>query len=135
VANLTVTGQVAAVMALSVPSVEVMSPAAPAQVSTAQLPVLFVRNAKIVMSDRSLSGGKGGLSPIAFEICVIVEAVRQGNQVDTYAKSRLIMDELAAAIEASSLSLRLDSCSIFETFESASNETAYFAVIAELSMS
>ena len=130
----TVSGQVAKVMDFTMPSVLVKVQGPPTQVSTGSLPLLFVRNAKMSNQERSL-GYKEGLTPITFEICVLVEAVRQGNQDDCYAKMRLIMDEMHDALEANADAIRLDAYSIYETFESGTDSAVFYAVVGEISTS
>lgn len=129
--SITITGQAATVMSFSMPSVQVQYPAAPAQVSTGMLPVMFTRNMRLENTERNLTFGSGSLNTINFEICVLVEAVRQGTQFESYELTRAIMDELAAALEVNAATLYLDFYNILETFETA-GETVFFAVVAEV---
>ena len=128
---ITVSGQVAKVVALSVPSVITKLESAPSQASTGQFPLLFVRDASVEMGERTMSFAAGGLCVIPFQICVLVEPVRQGNQFDTYKKVRTIIDELQSALENNARELHLDYYNIREDFEQV-GETAYFAVIADV---
>ena len=129
--SITVTGQVAAVMAFNMPSIVTKSPSAPTQVSTGQFPVLFVRNVRVENTERNLTFASGSLNVINFEIVVLVEAARQSNQADVYVLSRAIMDELVAELEENAAAISLDFYTVLETFETA-GETAYFAVLAEV---
>lgn len=128
---ITVTGQVNTVMAFSMPSVTTKLSSAPTQVSTGKFPVMFVRNVRVENMERTLSFASGSLNTINFEIVVLVEAARQGNQDDVYTLSRSIMDEMVAELEENASALQLDSYNVIETFESA-GDTAYFAVLAEV---
>lgn len=132
---MTATGLIATVMNFDVPSVRTLYPSAPNQVSTSELPLLFVRNVKVTQLERTLSGGQSGLPSFTFQICVLVETMRQGNQFDTYVTMRRIFDELQAEIEANAELLGLDGYSIDEGFENSSTDTTFFAVVADLRMS
>lgn len=128
---ITVSGQANIVKGFSLPSVVSVMSAAPSQVSTSHLPLLFPRTFVLENSERTLTFGSSSLNVITFEICVIVEAVRQGTQQDTYDLTRLIMDELQAELESNAAALHLDFYNIRETFETA-GETTFFAVIANV---
>lgn len=128
---ITVSGQANIVKGFSLPSVVSVMSAAPSQVSTSHLPLLFPRTFVLENSERTLTFGSSSLNVITFEICVIVEAVRQGTQQDTYDLTRLIMDELQAEIESNAAALHLDFYNIRETFETA-GETTFFAVVANV---
>lgn len=133
--RLTVTGLISAVTNFEVPSVRTIYPSAPTQVSTSELPLMFVRNVKTAQLERTLTGGQSGLPSFSFEICILVEAMRQGNQFDTYVTMRRIFDELQAEIEANAEILGLDGYSIDEGFENSTTDVSFFAVVAELRMS
>ena len=132
--ELTVSGQVATIMNFNMPSILVKLKGPPSQVSTGSLPLMFVRNAKVTSNELSL-GYTEGLAPITFEICVLVEAVRQGNQEDCYTKMRLIMDEMHTALKDNAALLRLDSYNVYETYESGSDSAVFYAVVGEISTS
>lgn len=129
--SITVSGQANVVKTFSLPSVATVSSSAPSQVSTSHLPFLFPRSFVLENSERTMTFTSSSLNVITFEICVIVEAVRQGIQEDTYDLTRLIMDELQAEIESEAAALHLDFYTIRETFETA-GDTIFFAVVANL---
>jgi hypothetical protein len=133
--TLTATSLVATVAAFDVPSVRTVHPSAPTQVSTSELPLMFVRNMKVAQLERTLTGSQSGLPTFTLQICVLVEAMRQGNQFDTYVTMRKIFDELQAEIEANAEDLGLDGYSIDEGFENSSTDVSFFAVVADLRMS
>lgn len=129
--KITATGQTAVVMGFTMSHVATKYPAAPAQVSTGQFPVLFIRNMRVENMERNLTFASGALNAINFEIVVLVEAARQSNQFDAYELTRTIIDELVDELESNAAALKLDNYTVLETFETA-GETAYFAVLAEV---
>lgn len=128
---ITVSGQANVVKTFSLTSVATVSGVTPSQLSTAQLPLLFPRSFVLENSERTLTFGSSSLNTITFEICVIVEAVRQSIQEDVYDLTRQIIDELQAEIEDNATELALDFYTIRETFETA-GETTFFAVVANI---
>ena len=130
-ASITVGELATVVNTFSLPSIVSVRASAPSQLSTSHLPLLFPRSLVLENSERSLTFGSSSLTVITFEICIVVEAVRQGNQDDTYILVRDIIDELQAEIEDKASDLKLDFYTIRETFETA-GETAFFAVVANI---
>ena len=126
---ITVAGQVEKVLNLTIPSVVTMSSSPPGTVTSAQLPYLFVRDAKMETIDRDFVFNRSGLKVITFEICVIIEPSRQNTQPASYTLSRAIMDELSNALETNAADLSLEGYSIEEKFEM-SGDTVYFVVVS-----
>lgn len=127
--NITVESTVERILALQIPSVKVNQSFPPASVSTAQLPLLYVRDMSISLDELTMTFS-GGSSVVSGEIVILVEASRQNTQEELYKKTRKIMDELYQAL-VESPSLRLLDFTIKEDFVSAET-TSYFIVVAAI---
>lgn len=116
------------IMSLNFPGVKTMMRYPPMTVSSAQLPLLYVRNCQFSIDQRSFSF-QGGLRTIGAEIVVIVDVSRQNTTEELYTKTRTMMDNIAAVIDANAAELRLDDYLIKEDFE-AVDTNSYFVVSA-----
>lgn len=116
--------------AMSIPGVKSIRKAAPASVSSAMLPLGYVRNCAIAMDQRSLTFA-GGMRVVSCELVILVEASRQGTVDDLYELTRQVADNVAAAIDANAAVLRLDDYSVREDFEGV-EASSYFVVLATI---
>lgn len=101
------------------------------QISTAQLPLLFVRYAQIGRSENTLSFTGGGIRNAEFEIVVLVDAARQSLQTKNYEAMRVLMTELSDKWELNSSTLQILSYTIREGDETV-GDTNYYAIIANV---
>lgn len=116
--------------AMSIPGVKSIRKAAPASVSSAMLPLGYIRNCAITTDQRSLSFS-GGMRIVTCELVILIDASRQGTVEDLYDLTRQIEDDLAIAIDANAAVLRLDDYAIKEDFEGVET-SSYFVVIATI---
>jgi hypothetical protein len=115
-------------MSLTFPGVKTMMRYPPMSVSSAQLPLLYVRNCQFSIDQRSLNF-QGGLRTIGAEIVVIVDVSRQNTTEELYSKTRTMMDSVANVIDQNAAALRLDDYLIKEDFE-AVDTNSYFVISA-----
>ena len=118
------------IMGMDFPNVKTKMRYPPMTVSTAQLPLLYVRNCQFGIDQRSLSF-QGGLRTITAEIVVIVDVSRQNVTEELYSKTRAMLDDVAQAIDENAAELRLDDYLIKEDFE-AVDTNSYFIVSATI---
>jgi len=116
------------IMGLTFPGVKTMMRYPPMSVSSAQLPLLYVRNCQFSIDQRSLNF-QGGLRTVGAEIVVIVDVSRQNTNEELYSKTRVMMDNVAQTIDDNAAALRLDDYLIKEDFE-AVDTNSYFVVSA-----
>lgn len=113
-------------------------PNAPYTFSTANFPLLFVRNFKFNLNyEGNLSNSLAASSSLTLssgeaQVVVVIEAFKQGTSVQNYTKSREIISNLADAFLASGLLVDSDGIEIREDFES-TGDTVLFVVIADVS--
>ena len=81
-------------MGLEFPGVKTMMRYPPMSVSSAQLPLLYVRSCQFSIDQRSLNF-QGGLRTVGAEIVVIVDVSRQNTTEELYNKTRTMMDNVA----------------------------------------
>jgi hypothetical protein len=105
---------------------------APYTFSTANFPLLFIRNFKFnlgfggnFLNGLTLSSGEA-------QIVIVVEAFKQGTSVQNYAKSRELISNLADALNNSGLRIDSRGIEIREDFE-LTGDTVLFVVVADVS--
>lgn len=130
---LTIQSTVDKVKALNITGVKSIRKAAPASVSSAMLPLGYIRNCAMTMDQRSLSFS-GGQRIVTCELVILVEASRQGTVDDLYDLTRQIADNTIAAIDENAASLRLSDFSVREDFEGVET-SSYFVVLATIECS
>lgn len=116
------------IVAMNVPGVKSIKPSPPSLVTSAVLPLGYIRNCNIGMDQRSLTFA-GGLQVVTVELVILVDASRQSTVDDLYTETRAIMDNLAASLNTNATILRLDDFNIKEDFE-AIETNSYFVVNA-----
>lgn len=114
------------IVALDIPGVKTIKASPPALVTSASLPLGYIRNCIIGMDQRSLSF-QGGLQIVTVELVILVEASRQSTVDDLYVITRQIMDSVVGVLNTNAASLRLDDFTIKEDFE-AIESNSYFTV-------
>ena len=129
-AAVTLQGTLNKIVALSIPGVKSIRKAPPSLVSSAMLPVGYLRNCVISMDQRSLSF-QGGLQVVTCELVVLVDASRQGTVDDLYERTRQIADDIVHVLNDNAADLRLDDFTIKEDFE-AIETNSYFIVSATI---
>jgi hypothetical protein len=123
---LTITETINAVVSMNIPGVKAIREAPPPSVSSAMLPLGYIRNCTIGHDARTLNlAGAGTI--VTCELVILVDASRQGTVEDLYRETREIMDSLATTLLENSANLRLDDFSIKEDFE-AVEVNSYFVV-------
>lgn len=127
---ITLTETVNKIAALSIPNVKTMRKSAPSSVSSAMLPLGYVRNAMIAKDQRSLSF-QGGLRVVTCELVILIDPSRQSTLEDLYVLSRQIADDLAIALDDNAATLRLDDYVVKEDFEGVES-SSYFVVSATI---
>lgn len=127
-AELTVNNTLDAIMALTFPGVKTMLRYPPMNVSSAQLPLLYVRNCQFSIDQRTLNFN-GGLRVVGAEIVVILDASRQSSPEELYKQTRTMLDNVAATLDENAAAIRLDDYLIKEDFE-AVETNSYFVVSA-----
>lgn len=127
----TVSEALDAFMSLSYPQIKTLLDQPPYTISTAQLPLAFMRFVEIERSQPSLNFRPGLVNGSA-EFVVIVDASRQNLQGKNYELTRSIIEELVATWEANSEEIQLISFRIAENFENV-GETTYHSITAEVS--
>lgn len=125
---ITVNGTLDALMGLTFPGVKTMMRYPPMSVSSAQLPLLYIRNCTFSIDQRSLSFA-GGLRTVSAEVIVILDASRQSSPEELYKQTRTMLDNVAATLDANAAVIRLDDYLIKEDFE-AVDTNSYFVVSA-----
>ncbi len=102
--------------------------------NTAQYPLLFFRNIKIILNyeasqSLSLSTPPSSLdvSTGTAEMVVIVESFRQGTSVQNYGKSRELVNAIADALNNSDIVIDVDGVEIEEDFE-LTGDTVLFVI-------
>lgn len=125
---ITVNGTLDTLMGMTFPGVKTMMRYPPMSVSSAQLPLLYVRNCQFSIDQRSLSF-QGGLRTVGAEIIVILDASRQSSPEELYKQTRMMLDNVAATLDANAAAIRLDDYIIKEDFE-AVDTNSYFVVSA-----
>lgn len=127
---ITLTGTINTIASLSIPNVKTMRKSAPSSVSSAMLPMGYVRNAIISKDDRSLSF-QGGLRIVTCELVILIDPSRQSTIEDLYILSRQIADDLAITLDDNAAALRLEDYVIKEDFEGVES-SSYFVVSATI---
>lgn len=127
---ITLTETVNKIAALSIPNVKTMRKSAPSSVSSAMLPLGYIRNAMIAKDQRSLSF-QGGLRVVTCELVILIDPSRQSTLEDLYVLSRQIADDLAIALDDNAATLRLDDYVVKEDFEGV-EASSYFVVSATI---
>jgi hypothetical protein len=102
--------------------------------NTADYPLLFFRNIKIILNyEESLTLSLANLpssldvSTGTAEMVVIVESFRQGTSVQNYAKSRDLVNAIADALNSSDIVIDVDGVEIEEDFE-LTGDTVLFVI-------
>lgn len=102
--------------------------------NTADYPLLFFRNIKIILNYEgsltlSLVNPPSSLdvSTGTAEMVVIVESFRQGTSVQNYAKSRDLVNAIADALNSSDIVIDVDGVEIEEDFE-LTGDTVLFVI-------
>jgi hypothetical protein len=127
-AAVTLQGTIDKLVALTIPNVKSIRESPPSSVSSAMLPVGYIRNGVIALDQRSLSF-QGGLQTVTCELIILVDASRQGTVDELYRRTRQIADDIATVLNANAASLRLDDFTIKEDFEGIETNS-YFIVSA-----
>jgi hypothetical protein len=127
-AELTVNNTLDAIMALTFPGVKTMLRYPPMNVSSAQLPLLYVRNCQFSIDQRTLNFN-GGLRVVGAEVVVILDASRQSSPEELYKQTRTMLDNVAKTLDDNAAAIRLDDYLIKEDFE-AVETNSYFVVSA-----
>lgn len=125
---ITLTETVKKISELSIPGVKTMRKSAPSSVSSAMLPLGYIRNAVIQKDQRSLSF-QGGLRVVTCELVILIDPSRQGTVEDLYNFTRQIADDVAIALDDNAATLRLDDYTVKEDFEGV-EANSYFIVSA-----
>lgn len=103
--------------------------------NTAEYPLLFFRNVKFNLEySASLEYSFAGSTPSTLdlstgsaEMIIIVESFRQGTSAQNYAKSRVLLNAVADAINSSDITIDTDGVEIEEDFE-LTGDTVLFVV-------
>lgn len=126
----TLQGTIDKIKALEIPGVKSIRKSTPSSVSSAMLPLGYIRNGTITTDQRSLTFS-GGMRVVTCELVILVDASRQGTVDDLYDLTRQIADNIAIALDADAANLRLDDYAIKEDFEGVET-SSYFVVIATI---
>jgi len=102
--------------------------------NTAEYPLLFFRNIKIILNYEASQSLSLDVIPTSLdvstgtaEMVVIVESFRQGTSVQNYAKSRELVNAIADALNASDIVIDVDGVEIEEDFE-LTRDTVLFVI-------
>ncbi len=102
--------------------------------NTAEYPLLFFRNIKIILNYEASQSLSLDVIPTSLdvstgtaEMVVIVESFRQGTSVQNYAKSRELVNAIADALNASDIVIDVDGVEIEEDFE-LTGDTVLFVI-------
>lgn len=102
--------------------------------NTADYPLLFFRNIKIILNYEASQSLSLDVIPTSLdvstgtaEMVVIVESFRQGTSVQNYAKSRELVNAIADALNASDIVIDVDGVEIEEDFE-LTGDTVLFVI-------
>ena len=126
--GVTLQDTISKITALSIPGVTEIRESPPSLVTSAVLPLGYIRNCVVGMDQRSLTFA-GGLQVVTVEVVILVDASRQSTMEDLYRNTRQIIDNVAATLNANASILRLDDFTIKEDFE-AIETNSYFVVSA-----
>ena len=124
---LTIQETMAKIVALKIPGLKTSKEFPPSVVSSAQLPLLYLRNLETERNIETLTFG-GGLPAISGEIVVLMGISRQNTPEELYRLTRKFMDDLHTVLEENAADLSLYSFNIKEDFE-AVDTTSYFVVL------
>ncbi len=102
--------------------------------NTAEYPLLFFRNIKIILNYEASQSLSLDVIPTSLdvstgtaEMVVIVESFRQGTSVQNYAKSRELVNAIADALNVSDIVIDVDGVEIEEDFE-LTGDTVLFVI-------
>ena len=102
--------------------------------NTAEYPLLFFRNIKIILNYEASQSLSLDVIPTSLdvstgtaEMVVIVESFRQGTSVQNYGKSRELVNAIADALNASDIVIDVDGVEIEEDFE-LTGDTVLFVI-------
>lgn len=115
---------------LTYPQIKTLLEQPPYTISTAQMPLGFMRYVEAERSQPSLNFRPGLVNGSA-EFVVLVDASRQNLQAKNYEFTRSIMEELITTWEANSEEIQLISYTIEEGFENV-GETTYHSIVARV---
>ena len=104
----------------------------PRQVSTADLPLQFVRLPTGEESARTRDH-PGGWITITCDLVVVLEPVQQGTQPVNYAATLAMMDAVSAALRATDLAQSRNRWTMRGDWIYLGGETVYWAVVASVS--
>lgn len=120
----------AAFTTLTYPQINTLFEQPPYVISTAQMPLAFMRYVEVERSQPSLNFRPGLVNGSA-EFVVLVDASRQNLQAKNYELTRAIIEELVSIWESNSEEIQLISYTIEEGFENV-GDTTYHSVIAKV---
>lgn len=126
----TLSEALAAFTALSYPQIKTLLSYPPYTLSTAQMPLAFMRFVEMERSQPSLNF-RPGLVNGAAEFIVLIDPSRQNLQSKNYEIVRAIMEEIVSVWEANSEDLQLISYTIEEGSENV-DQTNYYSVVAKV---
>ena len=131
-ADITYTAFAQALAALTITGVTRAVTEPPRQVSTADLPLQFVRLPTGEESARTRDHPGGWLS-ITCELVIVLEPVQQGTQPVNYAATLAMMDAVSVALRATDLANSRNRWTIRGDWIYLGGETVYWAVVASVS--